>query len=55
MQYGQLASRMIGMAVSSDNSIKCIKEGMHYENNKDYYDAGKCSGLIVSQVLDTSF
>ncbi len=55
MQYGQLASRMIGMAVSSDNNIACIRQGMRYENNKDYYDVGMCSGAITSQVLDATF
>lgn len=54
--YGQLASRVIGLAASQGQTlITCIYDGTHYINGKDYTDVGVCTGTLTSQVLDASF
>jgi len=54
--YGQLASRVFGLAASQGKSlITCIHDGTHYINGMDYTDVGQCCGTIFSQVIDASF
>ena len=53
-QYGQLLSRLFGLAISDGNTLlPCIVDGMAGINGKDFEDVGKCAGQIFTQVLDS--
>ena len=56
MQYGQLASRVMGMAVggSLTSSITCITDGVSFVNGNDFVDVGRCIGQLLTQILDSS-
>ena len=55
-QYGQLASRATGLAVSEGPRLtKCITQGASFSNGMDYTDVGKCVGQMASQILDAQF
>jgi hypothetical protein len=56
LQYGQLVSRLGGLAISDGQTlIPCITDGISGVNGKDFTDVGNCVGQIVSQVLDSQF
>ena len=50
MQYGQLLSRVAGMAVdeSFTSNIYCISDGINYLNGLSYIDVGRCTGLLFT-------
>jgi hypothetical protein len=48
-QYGQLGSRAMGLAVSEGPRLmKCITQGMAFQNGMDFTDVGKCVGNMAS-------
>ncbi len=55
-QYGQLASRAVGLAISDGTTLlPCISDGLSGANNKDFEDVGICVGQMSSQILDSQF
>jgi hypothetical protein len=56
MQYGQLASRIVGILVDDWHTLfPCIRDGMAFKNNRDYSDVGRCSGKLFTHLLDSAF
>ena len=55
-QYGQLASRAAGLALSDGATlIPCITDGISGTNGKDFNDVGLCVGQMSSQIFDAQF
>jgi hypothetical protein len=56
MPYGQLGSRILGVMLSTFTvQAPCIQDGYAKVNGKTWYDMGKCSGVLISQIFDAMF